>query len=81
MLVAQSRLITAQRHLSLHTTPVSCHLSLHTGPRYAWEQAIGRYGKKLNEYELKVAMNMDFRWGRTLRLYSLYTHVTLGLYP
>jgi len=29
--------------------------------RYAWEQAIGRYGKKLNEYELKVAMNMDFR--------------------
>ena len=28
---------------------------------YIWEQMVGKYGKKLNEYELRIAVNMDFR--------------------
>jgi len=28
---------------------------------YIWEQMVGKYGKKLNEYELRIGVNMDFR--------------------
>ena len=29
---------------------------------YVWEQVLGKYGKKLNDYELRVSVNMDFRY-------------------
>jgi len=34
---------------------------------YAWQQMTGRYGKKLNDYEMHVTVNMDYR-RETLRL-------------
>ena len=30
--------------------------------KYVWEQVLGKYGKKLNDYELKISVNMDFRY-------------------
>ena len=30
--------------------------------QYMWEQMLGKYGKKLNDYELKISVNMDFRY-------------------
>lgn len=30
--------------------------------QYVWEQVVGKYGKKLNDYELRISVNMDFRY-------------------
>ena len=38
--------------------PYFCHMNL---CRYAWKQVIGRYGKKLNEYQLNIEVNMNYR--------------------
>ena len=38
--------------------------------QYVWEQVVGKYGKKLNDYELRVGVNMDFRYVITLKRYS-----------
>ena len=35
--------------------------------QYVWEQVVGKYGKKLNDYELRVGVNMDFRYVITLK--------------